>query len=64
MKRAVLYARVSGDDRGQEGRNLESRQPQAMGLLGAVLDADGDGDFDLGDAAKHGIKALGKFFKK
>jgi hypothetical protein len=49
---------------GQEGRELESKQPQAMGRLGAVLDADGDGDFDLGDAAKHGMKALGKFFKK
>jgi hypothetical protein len=49
---------------GQEGRELESKQPQAMGMLGAVLDADGDGDFDLGDAAKHGMKALGKFFKK
>ena len=49
---------------GQEGHQLESRQPQAMGLLGGILDADGDGDFDLGDAAQHGMKALGKFFKK
>jgi len=49
---------------GQEGSDLAKKQPQAMGMLGAILDADGDGDFDLGDAAKHGMKALGKFFKK
>jgi hypothetical protein len=49
---------------GQEGSELAKKQPQAMGMLGAILDADGDGDFDLGDAAKHGFKALGKFFKK
>jgi len=47
---------------GQEERQLESRAPQASGLIGAILDTDGDGDFDLGDAAKHGMKALGKLF--
>lgn len=49
---------------GQEERQIESRAPQASGLVGAILDADGDGDFDMGDAAKHGLKALGKFFGK
>jgi hypothetical protein len=49
---------------GQESRELEKRQPQAMGAIGAVLDADGDGDVDFGDLAKHGIAALGKFLNK
>lgn len=49
---------------GQESRELEQKEPQAMGFLGAILDTDGDGDVDLGDMAKHGMSALGKFLKK
>ena len=43
------------------GEELFSARPL---LVGAILDADGDGDFDMGDAAKHGLKALGKLFGK
>jgi hypothetical protein len=49
---------------GQETRELEKSEPQAMGMVGAVLDADGDGDVDLGDMARHGIAALGKFLNR
>ena len=41
-----------------ERQAIERRAPQQMGMLGKLLDADGDGDVDLGD----GIKALGKLF--
>lgn len=47
---------------GQQRQQLESGQPQAMGLIGSLLDADGDGDFDMSDAAKHGMGMLGKLF--
>lgn len=33
-------------------------------LLGALLDADGDGDFDLSDILKHGTGLLGSFFRR
>ena len=49
---------------GSEARQLNSAQPQAMGLLNVILDADGDGDVDLGDIAKKGMGMLGKFLKK
>jgi hypothetical protein len=58
-----LDAGALGNLLGQESRQLTRDQPQAMGLLGSLLDADGDGDVDLGDMAKQGMKALGKFFK-
>lgn len=47
---------------GQQRQHLERMQPQAMGILGSLLDTDGDGDFDIADAAKHGIGMLGKLF--
>ena len=45
---------------GQERSALEQAQPQAMGLIGKLLDSDGDGDFDI----KDGIGMLGKLFKR
>lgn len=45
---------------GQERQEIERRAPQQMGMLGKLLDSDGDGDFDLSD----GVKALGKLFGK
>jgi len=33
-----------------------------MGILGKLLDSDGDGDVDLSDVAKRGAGLLGKFF--
>jgi hypothetical protein len=53
-------ARMLGD----EGQQLRAQNPQAMGLVGKLLDTDGDGDVDLGDLAKHGLGALGKLFGK
>jgi len=44
---------------GQERQAIERRAPAEMGMLGALLDADGDGDVDLSDLAK---KGLGKLF--
>jgi hypothetical protein len=49
---------------GQERQELERREPEGMGLLGTLLDADGDGDFDMGDMAKRGAGLLGKLFSK
>ncbi len=47
---------------GQERQAIESRAPAEMGLLGALLDADGDGDVDLSDLAKKGLGGLGGLF--
>jgi hypothetical protein len=49
---------------GEQKAEISKRDPQAMGLLDRLLDSDGDGDFDMGDAAKHGMGLLGKLFKK
>ncbi|MCP3979240.1 MAG: DUF937 domain-containing protein [bacterium] len=45
---------------GQETAEIKRANPQAAGVLGKLLDADGDGDFDL----KDGIGMLGKLFGK
>ena len=47
-----------------ERQESEKKSPGAMGLLGAILDADGDGDVDAGDIARKGIGMLGKLFGK
>jgi len=47
---------------GQERDNFEKRAPQQMGALNMLLDADGDGDVDLGDIVKRGGGLLGKLF--
>lgn len=48
---------------GQERQTMERQEPQATGMLGKLLDTDGDGDVDLGDLAKHGTGLLGKLFR-
>lgn len=47
---------------GEERSNLQKVNPGGMGMLGKLLDSDGDGDFDLGDLAKGGGGLLGKLF--
>ena len=47
---------------GGERRSIDAADAGAGGLLGTLLDADGDGDFDAGDAAKQGARLLGKLF--
>ena len=47
---------------GQERESIERQQPAAKGILGSLLDTDGDGDVDMRDLAKHGSGLLGKFF--
>lgn len=49
---------VLGDILGQEHERV-SAQPGTGGLLGAVLDRDGDGDVDLSDLLKAGGSVLG-----
>jgi hypothetical protein len=49
---------------GSERQALAQNAPQAMGLLDKMLDADGDGDVDLGDIAQHGFGLLSKMMKK
>ena len=46
----------------RENRSMAQREPSSSGILGALLDTDGDGDVDLGDMAKHGAGLLGKLF--
>jgi len=45
---------------GSERAEAERQAPREMGLLGQLLDTDGDGDVDMSDIAKHGVGALGK----
>lgn len=42
----------------QETRAVEQQNPQAMGVLSSLLDADHDGDVDFGDLAQHGFGLL------
>jgi hypothetical protein len=49
---------------GNERAAIEREQPAAAGILGSLLDADGDGDVDLSDLAKRGAGLLGKFLGK
>lgn len=42
----------------QETRAVEKQNPRAMGALSRLLDADNDGDVDLGDLARHGFGLL------
>ena len=49
---------------GSERKEVERRAPEAMGLAGALLDADGDGDVEIDDIAKKGLGMLGKMFGK
>ena len=46
---------------GNERQEIERAQPAAGGILGSLLDTDGDGDVDAGDLVKHGAGILGKF---
>lgn len=48
-----------GDLMGFLGKEKESVEKQSGGLIGRMLDQDGDGDFDMGDMAK---LAMGKLF--
>ena len=49
---------------GGERQSIERDQPQAGGLMGMLLDADGDGDVELDDVASKGLGLLGKLFKR
>lgn len=47
---------------GGERQTLEQKAPAEMGLLGSLLDSDGDGDVDMQDIAKKGLGMLGGLF--
>ncbi len=47
---------------GQEQEQIKQKQPEAAGLIGKLLDTDGDGDMDIKDIARHGKGLLGKLF--
>ena len=49
---------------GQERKQIEQTGPMAAGLLGQLLDTDGDGDVNRSDIARHGAGMLGKFFSR
>lgn len=48
----------------KERSSAEAAAPKEMGLVGKLLDADGDGDVDLGDFIKKGTGALGGLFSR
>jgi hypothetical protein len=50
---------VLGDILGQEHQRVSRQGGTAGGLLGAVLDRDGDGDVDFADLLKAGGSILG-----
>ena len=47
---------------GQERQAIEKHAPGQLGMLNALMDADGDGDVDLSDIVKRGGGMLGKLF--
>lgn len=47
----------------RESENIEARSPGVMSALTGMLDADGDGDTDLGDLLKLGSGKLGGLFR-
>jgi len=47
----------------QETQGIEARSPGVMSALSGMLDADGDGDTDLGDLLKLGSGKLGGLFR-
>lgn len=47
---------------GQENQAIAEHSPRQMGLLNALMDADGDGDVDLSDIMRRGGGMLGKMF--
>ncbi len=51
-----LLSRATGD--------VEMRAPQEMGILGKILDSDGDGDIEIDDIAKAGFGVLGKLLSR
>lgn len=51
---------VLGDLLGQERRQISQQGGLGSGLLGAVLDRDGDGDVDIGDIFKAGMGMMGR----
>lgn len=59
-----LDARSLAGYLGREREDMERSEPQAMGLMGNLLDADRDGDVDASDLVKHGLSLFSKFFKK
>jgi len=64
QRRTGMNASALAGFLGQETQAMEQKQPGATGLVGKLLDTDGDGDFDTGDMLKHGAGLLGKFFKR
>ncbi len=59
---------LGADDLGglleREEEIVRKRQPDATGLAGVLLDADGDGDVDLSDIVSRGGSLLGGLFKR
>lgn len=55
----ALTPQSLGDVLGQESRDMRQAGGVQGGLLGAVLDQDGDGDLDLGDLMRLGGSLLG-----
>ncbi len=44
--------------------SVQRREPEASSLIGKLLDADGDGDFDVSDVTKRGLGFLGNIFRR
>ena len=68
LGKAKRESNLSANDLGglldREERAVRDRQPEASGLVGMLLDADGDGDVDFSDIASRGAGLLGGLFKR
>ena len=62
VKQGGMNAGALTDLLSNEKNDIERKAPKEMGMLNVLLDADGDGDVDLGDVAKKGVGMLGKLF--
>lgn len=47
-----------------ERDQMAKASPDVMGIVGSMLDSDGDGDFDMGDVVKRGAGLFGKLLGK
>jgi len=47
----------------QQRRSFQDGNPAQAGILGKMLDQDGDGDFDASDMMRLGASFIGRMFK-
>jgi hypothetical protein len=64
QRQSGLNAAKLGGYLGEQRQSIERQLPQAMQVIGSLLDADGDGDGDVSDLVKKGSGFLSKILGK